>query len=775
MTKGSRTPAASSPSTTKAEKINQQQEAKHDIQRSTKEKEPILSLKKTTREETFPIDIFNNPVDTVIEWALKQHLELAADLEDEPEQLPETEGEETEDEDRMEDIETTATSPLHGPSLYIGNEVTKLPKPIKDMTQKVASRLEEIQNGDDDEAVSQLDISRCASPTGSGQPTAAPSPSPGEEINSKALSGQFLEKQFLFPKLRDPQEFEDWVEAEVPDTQEASDQRLYLVAKALQGTLQKVQEEYNQLKVIIDDEANSIRRQAQEESLARAEANGKRYPRREHKIELKGARKPKTEDPRITKQREQDKLEADIYFYQYDPREAMIGAQNPVTQREGLGSARLRSRPKQSARAAEADDSAAGKRTRKLREFPDMVPEGIRRSGRPKKPKSPEDNEDEIDTSNLLLSQPKSRRGRRGRAASEEPNGTSTSVLSNKVDEDGMNNDSRKRKRPGRPPASQKTALVIKVNGASIPEENEDLGEPGPSTKRQRRTVGSRLYSERVEESRPGTASSNSTIDANEPNNTHANRQMQRTSEHGNILEPSIEEQLAQNGGRKKRRKKDPPLDVSEANGSGNVPIAIAPNPSSGGHRHSQSFVGGRQGSLARGGPAPASQRETIKLRRRSNDRDAVAQDQAASSNGMQRKGRISMPSSLSTQGKYQQQHANGTQPQHHTTPFILVDPSAQVTSIKKVRPSPGPSPVPEQHSEEQLSEHDRWLLGFLTEEVLREVFKDREHISLTAKLTVARELDGQDYFKLEKGKKMSISMKSKFLKPLFVHPCLVH
>lgn len=146
--------------------------------------------------------------------------------------------------------------------------------------------------------------------------------------------------------------------------------------------------------------------------------------------------------------------------------------------------------------------------------------------------------------------------------------------------------------------------------------------------------------------------------------------------------------------------------------------------------------------SLAGGGPAPHAH-SILKIRRQSN-------------------GEASNVNNTPTEPPQVPQ----IPPQAHQnpSPFVFVDPSVNLSSIKnRPRAAPNAEAViePEQ-TEESLSENDKTLLSYLTEDVCREVFKDRPNVSLQAKLVVAKELNGQDYFQLDKSKKMSISMKRK-------------
>ncbi|KAJ2903428.1 hypothetical protein MKZ38_009913 [Zalerion maritima] len=781
--------------------------AEHDD--STTPSVPESEAKPSRPKDDFLIDVFSHSVEDVEAWAENVQREIGSEAVAEARMASVVE-----DEDLMEGIETDATSSssihlFRGLSTYL-DENKRFPKdstPTPEGTQtvkskqRVASRLEELQNknGDDDDISSQFDVSRAASPNPSVQLSTAPSPSATGEGASKRQ-----ERRYVFKKLRDSDEFSDFVES-LGDLDKADDDDLYRAGESLVANLHEMQQEHSRLKLIIDDEANAVRRQAQEESLARAEANGRRYPRRDHKFELKGARKPRTDEPHIAKQKEQDRIQADAYFFQYDPRDSMVGIQNPLAQREGLGSARLRNRPKMSVRAAEADDSAVGKRTRRPREFLDQAPEPpTRRSGRPKKPKNLDDEPEEQQPP--PASQPKTRRGKRARVSTEEPDEppvrrpatpqppASSQATIPEIQEPPV--DGRKRKRgPGRPPGSANKPKVAKEKmpeeGAGFTTAAERAAADSNAPKRRRialkntnnsapaapsghhglsgpmspgsfygasRTNG---YAAQAEDSRPGSSSSNATMKSTGSYELRPNRQ--RT--YVDAPDTSAIDGPDKRGGRR-RRKKDGGAEAPK------LPIAIAPHPGPGMANHTSTFPvqpvaapSFPTQTLSSGGPAPQSSHLIIKLRRRSQG------DAAAASNGCPPPAAapVNTPSSTTSinppqvppMPQQQQQQAS------HQSPFVFVDPSVNLTSIKsKPKVGLGGAGLPEigpntpEQTEESLTPGQKQLLLCLTEEVCREVFKDRSSVPLKAKLVVATELGGRDYFQLDKGRKMSISMK---------------
>ena len=770
------------------------------------------------------IEIFSRSIEEVEAWTEQTRQDI--ENSDDTESCAESD----------DDAETAATSPIGDVALGIlpakeesdvrqvphifGQERVRFPREPKEATVEAVwaklgnkptsklFRLDEIQPGDDEDVSSQFEASRAASPSGSGQPTEAPSqvPSPapgGASADSQSISHQLRSgKSFVFSKISNPSEYAELVDS-LGDVEKLSDAQLFWTAEGFTSQLVQLQDQYNQLKLIIDDEANAVRRQAQEESLIRAEAGGTRYPRREDRIEIKGLRQPKTEDPVVTKAREQDRLEADVYFYQYDPRDSMIGAQDPLLQREGLGSARLRSRPKQSTRAAEADDSVMSKRTRKPRQFPDAVPEPTRRSSRQMKSKN---NDEEAALEEP--SQPKAKRGRRPKVAEvadeggveEEGQPTPAPESSQKSmvapDAEGEQQpltDGRKRKRrPGRSPGSSNKngaatssagqEPIIKVNGSHVPEAptTQDTKQqykrrriikvkrPSSSTRDANGVSkdGSRSFeasnasqtdSGARNDSRPGTSSSNETVGT-----VGSGSYSFRPNRHKQYIdEPDISPIDAPekpSGGRRKRKTQkaagaaalEPPSRLAN----------IAPQPTGAimtgqiGTFFTRLAEPSHMPELAGGGPAPQSARAIIKIRRRSNE------------NGT--KPNLGSPSAVNPQSAAPRAGPSMSQQQSQQAgrgPFILVETSNTPASIRsKCKESPVRNvTVTEDQGEESLTDKDRCLLSFLTEDVCREVFKDRSSVPLSAKLVVARELQGRDYFQLDKGKKMSISMKREF------------
>ncbi|KAI0160709.1 hypothetical protein GGR57DRAFT_390827 [Xylariaceae sp. FL1272] len=195
--------------------------------------------------------------------------------------------------------------------------------------------------------------------------TAANSPT-AEAESEPTLSQPIPKKTFRFRQTRDASEFIKLLE----NFKELTPDELYHRLEVINKSLVSWQNEFLELKKITDDEANSIRYRQEEAAFEQRfkmavskdpEANPVRKT-----FVVKGIR-ARGPDPEIAYARHQDKLMAQNYFFDYDDRESRIGFQNPLEQKAGYGKGRLRDRPKQTAKAAEADDPNVihGKRARK--------------------------------------------------------------------------------------------------------------------------------------------------------------------------------------------------------------------------------------------------------------------------------------------------------------------------------------------------------------------------------------------------------------------------
>ncbi|KXJ96149.1 hypothetical protein Micbo1qcDRAFT_172419 [Microdochium bolleyi] len=210
--------------------------------------------------------------------------------------------------------------------------------------------------------------------------TAANSPAPEPEVTS----GMPSKRQYAFRKTRDASEFTSLFD----DIKGLPYTELYYRLEVANRALQAWQSEFNALRLITEDEDNSIRYHQEELAFQHREKmalskDPTANPLRKDFV-VKGTRAPKA-DPHLNYLRQQDKVMAQAYLFDYDDRESKIGQQDPVSQRSGTaGKARLRDRPKQTAKAAESDDPAvvSGKRARKAPTLFDGM-EGASRSSTP--------------------------------------------------------------------------------------------------------------------------------------------------------------------------------------------------------------------------------------------------------------------------------------------------------------------------------------------------------------------------------------------------------
>lgn len=178
-------------------------------------------------------------------------------------------------------------------------------------------------------------------------------------------------KQFRFKQLRQASDFTDLFK----DVKSLSDEELQYRLEVTNRSLVTWQNEFNKERKHTDDYDNSVRWHKEEEAFERryqmaVAKNPDANPIRKDFV-VKGIRAPKTMPPEEEYIRQQDKIQANAYGFEYDPREDKIGDQDPIAQRTGLGRhGRLRERPKLTAKAAEAEDPPVtqSKRTRKAPE-----------------------------------------------------------------------------------------------------------------------------------------------------------------------------------------------------------------------------------------------------------------------------------------------------------------------------------------------------------------------------------------------------------------------
>ncbi|KAI2626115.1 hypothetical protein GGS26DRAFT_191683 [Hypomontagnella submonticulosa] len=188
-------------------------------------------------------------------------------------------------------------------------------------------------------------------------------------VNSRAQPVK--KRQYRFKQTRDASEFTDLFK----DIKSLSHDELYRRVEVANKALVAWQDEYNKMKKITDDYDNAIRYRKEEEAFKRrldiAVAKNPTANPLPKDFVVKGIRAKKETDPLVEYTRQQDKIMANVYGFEYDPRADKVGKQDPIAQRTGLGRhGRLRERPKQTAKAAEAEDPnvVQGKRTRKAPE-----------------------------------------------------------------------------------------------------------------------------------------------------------------------------------------------------------------------------------------------------------------------------------------------------------------------------------------------------------------------------------------------------------------------
>ncbi|KAK3693441.1 hypothetical protein B0T22DRAFT_40436 [Podospora appendiculata] len=200
-------------------------------------------------------------------------------------------------------------------------------------------------------------------------------------------------KQYSFQKLRDPSEL---VEA-LQGFQDMDTETLYQTTAAAAETLNAWQQEYKEMKKIVDDEENAKRRAQNDKTIVNWENRQKEdeptpwrrlfdepvkgYPM----FDIKGARAPKPyiDDPVIERQREQDRIMAQAYGFKYDAHAAHIGRQNPEEQRWDSTERGLRDRKRTEKAAELAEENVVeGKRARKPRNLSDQSKDPSR-SGTP--------------------------------------------------------------------------------------------------------------------------------------------------------------------------------------------------------------------------------------------------------------------------------------------------------------------------------------------------------------------------------------------------------
>ncbi|KAL2125588.1 hypothetical protein VTJ04DRAFT_1953 [Mycothermus thermophilus] len=240
-------------------------------------------------------------------------------------------------------------------------------------------------------------------PDDSAVPTAPPSPAPADEAVAEdaeeqdadegnaendtrpATPAEPLEpievirmpkKVYSFPKLRDTADFA----AQLEDITDLPTHELYERAAAAVEVLHQYEQEYRELRKMLDDEENAKRRQANDKTIInwenRLRLDDPETYRRHFDDAVKGpppfevrgvrAPKPYVDDPCLEHQKSEDRIMAQAYGFKLDTHPARVGKQNPDEQRWEMPENRLRKRTEKGAELAE-ENVVEGKRTRRPR------------------------------------------------------------------------------------------------------------------------------------------------------------------------------------------------------------------------------------------------------------------------------------------------------------------------------------------------------------------------------------------------------------------------
>ncbi|KAK8034086.1 hypothetical protein PG993_009081 [Apiospora rasikravindrae] len=311
--------------------------------------------------------------------------------------------------------------------------------------------------------------------TPAGTPAATTSNSPAPEAEVLAVQPP-AKKQYHFKQPRPASDLTSLFD----DLDSLNEVDLYDRLAAVNHVLVAWQEEWVRLRKIVDDEDNAVKYQAEEAAFQQREKmalskDPDAMPLRKD-YQVKGIRAPK-EDSTVLYARQQDRVMAAAYLFEYDDRDSKIGMQDPIGQRRGVGKGRLRDRPKQTAKAAEIDDVnpnvVHGKRTRKPTNlFGDM--EATSRSSTP------------------VPTQPTTKR-RRGRQNGEE-NGEPHLSFSSQP-EPAVEETPKKRGRGGRPKKTNApTSIPEDPSTENEAQPDPDEVEERPSRKRRRKVFHDEDY-----------------------------------------------------------------------------------------------------------------------------------------------------------------------------------------------------------------------------------------------------------------------------------------
>lgn len=370
-----------------------------------------------------------------------------------------------------------------------------------------------------------------ASPAPESQPaTAAPSPEPeaeagvdiqqdvdqdidAEGVESEPENGplepevvtKHPKKHYSFKKLSDVAAMEEALE----DIEEADDKTLYETLESGARSLKAWQDEYLELKKITDDEDNAKRRAQNDKAIDNWDLKQKlddipAFRRTFDDIvqkvpapfDVKGVRAPKpyVDDPVQEHQRQEDKVMAQAYGFDYKPDKASIGKQDPIGQRWETSENRLRDR-RQTQKAADAAEDGVileGKRTRKPRVLEDQsapasrattpIPAPRQRQRRTAAMIAAEDRQQEVTEAAEPVTRKRGPRGRAKIVAQGEAPQPDMNGLGEYVPAEEKLKVTRKRGRAAAPHPLATTTY------ADPREEPTAKGEPEPPFKRQRKT-----------------------------------------------------------------------------------------------------------------------------------------------------------------------------------------------------------------------------------------------------------------------------------------------
>ncbi|KAI1313980.1 hypothetical protein F5Y03DRAFT_1187 [Xylaria venustula] len=203
-------------------------------------------------------------------------------------------------------------------------------------------------------------------PAMSPLPTYTRANSPIVDIEIPYIQPAAPKRPISFRKTRDASEFTGLFE----DFKSLPPEEIWTRLDVVNRALAAWQDEYNELRKITDDEDNAVRYRQEDAAFEhRLKMLTSKDPDAnpiQKDFVIKGMRAERP-NPEVAYARHQDRLLAANYFFDYDDRDTKIGFQDPADQKAGSGKGRLRDRPKQTAKAAEADDGVVvhGKRTRK--------------------------------------------------------------------------------------------------------------------------------------------------------------------------------------------------------------------------------------------------------------------------------------------------------------------------------------------------------------------------------------------------------------------------